>query len=79
MTMLRFTDGMQFDTSGKLRTEERSDGWYVVGEGMLCAVDSKEDGDRFIQARRERSEKKEEAKYDGEVVAAEDKAYSRSR
>lgn len=36
--MLRFSDGMTFDTSGPLRLECRSDGWYVVGQGMMMAV-----------------------------------------
>lgn len=36
---MRFSDGMQFKTSGALRAEKRRDGWYVVGKGMLCPVD----------------------------------------
>jgi hypothetical protein len=32
--ILRFTDGVNIDTSGPLRTVELEDGWYVVGEGM---------------------------------------------
>lgn len=31
---LKFSDGMQFDTSGLLRIENRSDGLYVVGKGV---------------------------------------------
>ena len=46
---LRFTDGMEFDTSGELRVVHRKDGYYVVGEGMLVAVDSPEDGKRLIE------------------------------
>ena len=46
---LRFTDGMEFDTSGELRVIHRSDGYYVVGEGMLVAVDNREDGERLIE------------------------------
>ena len=45
---IQFSDGMQFDTGGELRVVHRSDGWYVVGRGMLLAVDSPEDGKRLI-------------------------------
>jgi len=38
--MIKFDDGTEFDTSGPLRAEKRSDGWYVIGDGMLCAADS---------------------------------------
>ena len=40
MSKLKFSDGIVFDTSGRLRPERRSDGWYVVGRGMLLPVDS---------------------------------------
>lgn len=53
--MLKFTDGIEFDTRGALRIESRKDGLYVVGNGMLLAVDSKEEGEQLI---RELSEKK---------------------
>ena len=36
--MLRFSDGINVDTSGELRAMELEDGWYVVGEGMLIPV-----------------------------------------
>ncbi len=36
---MMFSDGMKFDTSGKYRTVKRSDGLYVVGNGLLCPVD----------------------------------------
>lgn len=45
---LRFSDGMEFDVSGRLHMIHRSDGWYVVGEGMLAAVNDPEDGARLI-------------------------------
>jgi len=45
---LRFDDGMDFDLSGELRVVRRTDGWYVVGQGMLMAVDDPEDGGRLI-------------------------------
>ena len=48
MSMLTFTDGIQFNLSGELRTEQRNDGWYVVGNGMLIPVDSQESGNILI-------------------------------
>jgi len=47
--MLKFSDGMEFDTTGKLRLECRSDGWYVVGQGMLMPVDSRQEGEEVIR------------------------------
>lgn len=41
---LRFSDGVEFDTSGPLRLTARQDGWYVVGMGMLVPVDTREEG-----------------------------------
>lgn len=46
--MLEFSDGMKFDTSGELRLTHRSDGWYVVGRGMLCPVRDREEGEDRI-------------------------------
>jgi hypothetical protein len=43
---------MEFDLTGPLRIEERPDGLYVIGEGLLCAVDNEDDGIEFIQGRR---------------------------
>ena len=45
---IKFSDGMEFDISGELHTEERSDGWYVVGENMLIPVNSEEEGEEYI-------------------------------
>jgi hypothetical protein len=42
MSILKFSDGISIDTSGPLRTLELSDGVYVVGQGMLIPVDSRE-------------------------------------
>ena len=52
---MRFSDGMTFDTSGPLRLTRRRDGRYVVGNGMLCPVDSIEEGEKFIARLKERS------------------------
>jgi len=48
MSILRFTDGTEFDTSGPLRKEEREDGWYVMGEGKLIPTSSEEESNRVI-------------------------------
>ena len=47
--ILRFNDGISFNTEGPYRVEHRSDGYYVVGHGRLCAVDSYEEGQKLIQ------------------------------
>ena len=48
MSMLKFSDGMEFDLSGPLRVELRSDGWYVLGQNMMMAVDTFEEGQEYI-------------------------------
>jgi len=50
---LKFSDGETFDTSGNLRTELRKDGWYVLGNGYLIPVDTKEKGDSYIKLLKE--------------------------
>ena len=52
--MLKFTDGMSFNMDGPLRVERRRDGYYVVGEGMLCAVDTALEGYKWISELRAR-------------------------
>ena len=53
---MRFSDGMEIKTDGPLRIIEKSDGLYVAGEGMLCAVDSVEEGEALIADIRRRKE-----------------------
>ena len=48
MNMLKFSDGETFDLSGPLRVELRSDGYYVVGQNMMMAVDTLEQGQKVI-------------------------------
>ncbi len=48
--MIKFSDGVTFNTSGKCRIENRPDGLYVVGNGILCSVDSYEEGKKLIEA-----------------------------
>jgi hypothetical protein len=48
MSTLRFSDSMEFDLTGPTRIEERWDGLYVIGEGMLIAVESEEEASKFL-------------------------------
>tara|TARA_R110000823_G_scaffold196302_3_gene327662 strand:+ start:357 stop:548 length:192 start_codon:yes stop_codon:yes gene_type:complete len=48
MSQLKFSDGETFNLSGSLRVELRSDGYYVVGQGMMMAVDTLEQGQKVI-------------------------------
>jgi hypothetical protein len=48
-SILRFSDGEEFDTSGPLRKEERYDGWYVIGNGKLIPAKDEEDADEKIE------------------------------
>jgi len=50
MSILKFTDGEEFDLSGPFRLEERYDGWYVVGENRLIPVASEAEGILYIQS-----------------------------
>lgn len=47
--MLRFSDGVEIDTSGPLRTLTLPDGHYVVGNNMLIPVDSLTAAHEMIQ------------------------------
>ena len=47
--LMRFSDGMTFDTSGPLRTVRKSDGLYVVGSGMLLPVNDYAEANELIQ------------------------------
>jgi hypothetical protein len=46
--MLKFTEGMQFDTQTTLHKEQRSDGWYLVGNGMLIPVKDEAEADLLL-------------------------------
>jgi hypothetical protein len=48
MTILRFKDGVSFDTSGPLRITKRADGWYVVGQGFLCPCDTEDEAQKLL-------------------------------
>lgn len=45
---MEFSDGIKFDLKGEYRIESRRDGLYVVGKGMLLAVDTMEEGMELI-------------------------------
>jgi len=47
--MLRFTDGVNIDTSGPLRVLSLKDGYYVVGQGMCIPVCDREEATKFIK------------------------------
>lgn len=47
--MIESDDGVRFDTSGEYRIVTRPDGLYVVGHGMVCPVDSEEEGEELIE------------------------------
>ena len=47
--MMKFSDGMQFDTSRATpRVERRRDGLYVVGAGMLIPVETYEEAEHVL-------------------------------
>jgi hypothetical protein len=52
MSILRFDDGIEIDTSGELRLLKLYDGWYVVGEGRLIPVKDEEEGNLKISTLR---------------------------
>lgn len=49
MGVLKFNDGVSFNTDGPMRVVHKKDGYYVVGEGMMCAVDSYKEGQKWIE------------------------------
>lgn len=46
--MLRFNDGINIDTEGELRVTRLRDGYYVVGQGKCCPVDTYQEGIDWI-------------------------------
>jgi hypothetical protein len=55
--MLKFADGMHIETDGELRTLKLSDGWYVVGKGMLIPVRDKQEALDYIQEHKKKDDK----------------------
>ncbi len=56
MSILRFTDGVEIDTSGEYRTLKLRDGWYVVGHGTLQPCADQEEATRVRDELRATSE-----------------------
>ena len=59
MTTLRFSDGEEFDLSGPLRKEHRSDGWYVLGETRMIPVKDEYEADEYISKHSQSSSHKD--------------------
>lgn len=55
--MMKFSDGMTFDTSGSPRIVSKSDGLYVVGNNMLIPIDTREEGMAIIKDMNKRNNK----------------------
>ena len=45
---IKFSDGLEFETSDDLRIIEERDGFYVVGKGWLIPVAGQEEGKEVI-------------------------------
>lgn len=54
--MLKFNDGMSFNMNGNLRITQKSDGFYVVGKGMLIPVNDYEEGKDLIKELEQKSQ-----------------------
>ena len=48
MSTLKFSDGMSFNTDTPIHLETRSDGLYIVGNGMLIPVNSMEEANKYL-------------------------------
>jgi hypothetical protein len=48
MSKIKFNDGITIDMSGTMRIIKKVDGFYIVGQGISCPVDSIEEGQRLI-------------------------------
>jgi hypothetical protein len=46
---IKFADGVEFDTGGEYRIEERTDGFYIVGQGGLIPVKDRAEGEELIK------------------------------
>ena len=49
MSILRFSDGEEFDTSVELQLILRNDGWYVIGNGLLIPVRDLDEGRKELK------------------------------
>lgn len=46
--MLRFSDGVNIDTSGPMRTLRLHDGWYAVGEGKSIPCKNQQEAQEWV-------------------------------
>ena len=60
--MLRFNDGMTFNTEGPYRVVHKPDGWYLVGHGMLLPIESAEEGHTLMAEQLKIDERKGETR-----------------
>ena len=49
MSKMHWSDGITVDTSGPYRVIKLYDGYYVVGHGLHCPVDTMQKGLDFIK------------------------------
>ena len=56
--MIRFSDGINVDMSGPLRSLRLSDGLYVVGNGMMIPVEDRQEAQDIITEGKEISHSK---------------------
>ena len=49
MSTLRFTDGINIDTSGDHKKIRLDDGWYVVGGGVCVPVVDENEADQLLK------------------------------
>ena len=54
MSILRFSDGEEFDTSVELQLTLRKDGWYVIGNGLLIPVRDLDEGRKELKKQKEK-------------------------
>ena len=57
MSKLKFRDGEEFDLSGPLRVILRADGFYVLGENMMMAVNTLKEGIEYINSKKSKKSK----------------------
>lgn len=48
MSVMKFSDGVTMNTDGEYRVVREADGFYVVGQGMMCAVETRKEGVELI-------------------------------
>ena len=59
MTILKFSDGEEFDLSGSLRKEHRTDDLYVLGENRMIPVKDEQEADEYISKHSQQSSLKD--------------------